>query len=269
MKHIVIIFCCGLLLSCNNEPIKVYSELNSLRILDIAVNTPEVNTFNSAVTISVQPLISDVNGGTASIDVTVDFCLDPGIAFGAEARCDGSNALSQSFTPNSAVQRTELGPSFSRSLVFPSTIFDLASAAARFNGIAGLVTVTAVRGSESIRSFRRVLFSEKSSGLNSNPILTDILVNGSPWALPAAKATLTAQISSGSAENYQFRTENGDLRSLVENLDISWFSSKGTFKNTRTDGDQSNEWTPEVGSGVLVIVLRDGRGGSSHVIRSW
>ncbi|MFP5518885.1 MAG: hypothetical protein ACLGGX_03220 [Bdellovibrionia bacterium] len=269
MKIIKLILILGFLTSCNSEPLEVYSELNSLRILDIAVNTPEVNTFDSPVTVNIQPLISDVNGGVASVDVTVDFCLDPGVSFGAEAKCDGSNATTQSFTPNAATLRTGVGPLFARSLVFPSAVFNLANDAARFNGLAGLVTVTAVRGAETIKAFRRVLFSEKTSGLNNNPSATDVLVNSGAWAVPTAVATVLAQITPGSAESYQFKTENGDIRNLTEKLDVSWFASKGTFKYTRTDGDQNNEWTPESGSGVLVIVVRDGRGGSSHVIKSW
>lgn len=269
MKIIFLFFFGFMLTSCNMEPLEVYSELNSLRILEISVNSPEVNTFDSPVVVSIQPLISDINGGTTSLDVTVDFCLDPGIAFGVEPVCDGNNATTQTFTPNAGTYRTGVGPVFNKSLVFPSSILSVASAAARFNGLAGLITVTATRGSESVQAFRRVLFPEKTSGLNLNPGVIDILVNSSPWTVPTAETTVVAQLSGGSAESYQFKTENGNLRSLTEKLEVSWFTSNGSFQLSRTDENQSNIWTPAAGGGVLVIVVRDGRGGSAHLIKSW
>lgn len=270
MRTWILLPLAGLLtLSCSEDPLKEYSKLESLRILDINVNTPETNQLDANVNFTLTPVLSDV-GGSGSVNLKWDICLDPGVSYGAEPVCPGDSITQQTHNFVSAM-RTEAGAPEVKTFNMSSAVFAQAPEARQFNGVAVLVTLEASTSTETVRSFRRVLFSSKTSGLNNNPTLTGFLVNGAAWGgAPTAKASLTPSLGAGSQESYQFKTEDGSLVTLDEELQVTWLTSSGKMTRTRTVDADPTEWTPEgAGPGVVVLILRDGRGGSASFIREY
>lgn len=257
-----------LTLSCSEEPLMEYSKLESLRILDINVDVPEVNQLDTSMNFSLVPLLSDV-GGVGAVNLKWDICLDPGVAYGAEPVCPG-NAISQQTHNFVSAMRTEVGAVHVKTFNMPSAVFTLAGASGQFNGVAVLVTLEASTGSETVRSFKRILYTSKTTNLNGNPSLTGFLVKGSAWTgVPIEKSALTPILGAGSRESYEFKTEDGEIVTLQEELQVTWFASAGEFTRTRTVDTSSTEWTPAASPGVIVLVLRDGRGGSTTFIREY
>lgn len=270
MKKWMLLPLAGLLtLSCSEDPLKEYSKLESLRVLDINVDVPETNQLDANVNFSLTPVLSDV-GGTGAVNLKWDICLDPGVAYGAEPVCPGDSITQQTHNFVSAM-RTEAGAAQVKTFNMSSAVFAQAGEARQFNGVAFLVTLEASTSSETVRSFKRVLYTSKTSGLNNNPSLTGFLVNGAAWAgAPTVKSELVPVIGGGSQESYEFKTEDGTIVTLDEELQVTWFTSSGKMSRTRTVGTAMTEWTPEgSGPGVVVLILRDGRGGSASFIREY
>lgn len=268
-KSVLLPFLAMSILGCSEEPLKEYSKLESLRILDISVDIQETNQLDTNLNFTLTPLLSDV-GGTGVVNLKWDICLDPGLAFGAAPVCPG-DAVSQQVHTFVSTMRTETGAAQVKTFNMSSTVFAKSSAAQQFNGVTVLVTLEASSGTETVRSLKRILYTSKTASLNNNPSLTGFLIDGAAWTgLPTAKSSLTPILGTGSQESYQFKTENGDTVSLEEELQVTWFSASGKWTRTRTLGAAANAWTPTTTTpGVVVLVLRDGRGGSSSFIREY
>ena len=88
--------------SCNND-LKDYSRLEGLRVLALVADKPEVNT---AGPIQIQPFISYPEGGSTTLDVSYEVCLDPGIDRGADLECktqQGIAPVQDSYTDTTAL----------------------------------------------------------------------------------------------------------------------------------------------------------------------
>lgn len=276
MKNLVFILIIPMLLSCSNEGLPKYYKLDRLRILALTVNTPEVQKSTAAETLTFQiaPFVSDI-GGAGNIDLTIQSCLDPGVNIGADPTCEGrpdmaSQSATISFADNERTGST--AAPINVSINVPENFLAAYSPTLQHNGVAYLITVQAVRGSDSVKSFRRVLLSTKTP--NQNPILSDILGAGASLAaLPLSKTNLSFSIT-GSPESYEFKTTEGDLKALTEVFETTWFVSDGDLEVSRTFINETTEWTPPsaapIGRSVVVVgVLRDRRGGVSVLIRKF
>lgn len=273
------------LTACSMDDLPKYSKLDRLRILALDVDQPEIQNPAGGVTnVQLTPYVSDV-GGTGTINLAVQSCLDPGVGLGAEPSCDGAQFAStvQNVTVSDAggapvdtfgnPERTgkPLSGAITVGLTIPAGLLAQYSAALQNNGVAYLITVTATRGSDVVRSFRRVLLSTKTP--NTNPVLSDLLANGaSLTALPTGEASLT--FAAGSApESYTFVGGNGS-ETLTETFETTWFVADGNIDNPRTQTGESTVWespgsAPSGRQAVVVGVLRDGRGGTSVLIRKF
>lgn len=254
-----------LLSACSEEPLDEYSVLDSLRILDIQVNTPEVNQLDTPVNFTVTPIVSDV-GGSSQLTVKMNICLDPGIDYGKDAVCDGSLVIDATEAAP-GTERTGALSARALSYTMLTAVFSQFSESIQYNGVPVIITLELSNGTQTVKSFKRVLFSTKSS-LNLNPTLNQFLVNGQAWsALPTNKVELTAQTSS--AESYTYKTSDGDILNTTEELQVTWFVTGQELTRSRTLEGESTEWTPGVSPGILIGIVRDGRGGSSMLLQSF
>jgi hypothetical protein len=79
---------------CGGEKMPKYSILQSLRVIGLLTNPPEVDfdgvsTFTPS-TFTLTPVISDLYGGTRSLRYNLYHCIDPGVGLGAIPSCTGN-----------------------------------------------------------------------------------------------------------------------------------------------------------------------------------
>lgn len=262
------------LTSCAMNDFPKYSALDRLRILALVANVPEIQNPSAGTTnVQLTPYLSDLNG-TGTVALEIQSCLDGGVAYGAEPTCAGaataSSVLNQTVT-FSDVERTGAPTgAITVPLSIPAGLLSSYSSALQYNGVAYLITVKATRGSESVRSFRRILLSTKAP--NQNPVLGDLLVNGSSLtSLPSGEVALSFS-ATGSPEGYQYLTTGGTVQSLTEVYETTWFVTDGTIESPRSRQGETVTWkapstAPSGRQSVVVGVLRDGRGGVHVLVR--
>jgi len=267
-----ITFFCGISLmitSCSAKNLPEYTQLGGMRILALVADAPEVSPGS---TVTITPVISDIAGAGRTLSYTAKACSDPGVAYGAEPNCENASDVqslaSGTFAPASP-RFTETAASFS--VVVPLTALALRGDREKYNGVAYLITYTLSNAAgESVRSFRRVIVSSKSPK-NQNPGTITWLTTSTAAemaALPAAEVTTSRLISGVGSEAYSYIDGNGATQNLSETLTTTWFTSDGTFSRYRTDGEDAINYAPPVTmpsshATVVVLVVRDDRGGSS------
>jgi hypothetical protein len=131
MKKVLIFISLILLASCGDDKLKKIETLGSFRVLAIkaftagSVSVSEL-TQTSGLSITASPYITDVTSGGRTVTGTVDGCVDPGVAYGAEATCEGnSTRVTTAYTvntTNAGTLHSQWGPE-SSSLAIPDTIF--------------------------------------------------------------------------------------------------------------------------------------------------
>ncbi len=277
----VLILCSQLLsvFSCTNDKLPKYDELNTLRVLTLQLDQPEAD---AGATLQLTPYLSDINE-TSALTYEVKRCLDPGVALGAEPICEGnpSAVTVQAGTLNTGDMTTAhfftgTGTAVSVPLPLSAQIFSGRSTDEQFNGIAYLITykITNSRG-ESVSAFKRAIISTRAAGQkNQNPVVPEILSNGTSFTSNAYPSGQTLQISpkisAGSTETYQVMKNDGTLETKTEELTTTWFITEGSFKYYRSLGTEADEYKAADSlttgrDGFIVAVTRDGRGGVSVV----
>lgn len=258
------------LISCGDEGSKKVEQLESFRILGAIASAPEV-TPGSAV--SVQLLVSDVNGLTSTITGTYEGCIDPGISRGAQVRCDHDpNRISGNYTidfttltPSSDL-RTGLNAA-SVSFNVPNNILAGRGSREQFNGVAYIIIFRfSVDGREQI-SFKRILATNRGS-LNTNPSGADILLNGGSLSqAPMDGDNLVASVSA--PENFDFITVDGITEQRLEDQEVAWYVSTGEIDKPKSDIGDTVEYKTDSAYTPMVVmaVIRDGRGGMTFVKR--
>ena len=179
MKIFIVFSVFVLLSSCSNPDLPVYSHLDSLRVIALIANLPEVNPGAS---VTITPYISDSTGAGRALTYSAVACLDPGIAAGLAATCTGSSsavvlASSQPVTALLAAQ-SYTGSVNSLSVTVPANILNGKIAIDIYNGINFLVAyqLSASDGTTT-SAFRRIKVSQGHT-LNTNPGISDILLSG-------------------------------------------------------------------------------------------
>ncbi|PWU17042.1 MAG: hypothetical protein C5B49_09625 [Bdellovibrio sp.] len=266
--------------SCDRGEFPLYAQLGDLRVLTIkAVSNAEVNP---GATVTLQPVISDLNGGGRQLNVIVQTCVDPGLSLGAVPVCAAPDS-----TSNSSFSASTLGANNTYTGEAPPFTVNvppltLAAPTDRYNGVNYLViyTVTSGDGASTVTSFKRILVSDPGkTGKNQNPAFSGVTSNGvsltassasasnvNPYS--SAVATLQPSFSVG-AEQYQWMNPDGTFIPRTELLATTWFYTDGSTQYQRTSDTDVNQWTPARVStrGVaLVAVVRDGRGGEDYQI---
>jgi hypothetical protein len=248
-----------------------YNRLESLRILSLKVDQPEVAPSTS---VTVTPYISDLNGAGRTLSYTAEGCIDPGLSRGVEPTCDqasdrislGTGDISLSNSP-SFKSPNYSGPVQSISFTVPADIFTGKTAVEQKNGV-NYILIYQIRAADGtqVKSLKRITASTRAQK-NTNPTLSALQSGGTDLsALPASTAGLTPKFVTGSSETYEVIRATGTIDSVAETMLMTWFISDGTIDYTRTVDSSENAYTPPStlpqNHNVLIIgVLRDGRGG--------
>jgi len=268
IKYLGCLLVLGILAGCSDDDLPDYYRLGALRILAIKAGQSEVNPTSGPVSVSITPIVSDIAGAGRTLSYELQTCHDPGVGAGASPNCDhdpAKTSTSGTFTLTAPRFTEEIASS---SVSVPADVFDGRSAADRYNGVPYLVVFSVTGGGETVRSFRRIIATERTP-LNAVADITSINSGGvAITALPTAKAKLTPVIN-GTAETFTAQRADGSLESRTESLTVTWFIPEGEMKFSRTDSTGENEYTPPAsptGSLFLATVLRDSRGGVSFKV---
>lgn len=260
----------GLLGSCGNDNLPKPQKLGPLRVLGLISSNPEINDGTSTP-ITITPVISDTTGaGSRSIAFSWKVCPDPGVALGISPACtstllsSGSGSIAVTDPPLTTAPYSGATTTFGFTL--PTNLLSGVAASQASNGVAVLVTYDLTAGSETTSSFRRIIVTSRST-LNTNVSITSIAGlsgAGTPGSgFPASETDLTPSLGS-TADSYTVISSTGETLTRTEKLTVSWFTTDGEFEFSRTDGSNSNKWTPPTGGTPRgLAILRDDRGGMS------
>jgi len=127
-----------------------------------------------------------------------------------------------------------------------------------------------------VQSFRRVIATTRTDGLNVNPEITG-LADGTGvelLAAPIEETVLRPILGASAAEEYTALSLDGDPVTRTETLSISWFISRGALASAKTasasvdPADFENTWAPPEADEddsdedpYFFAVIRDDRGG--------
>jgi hypothetical protein len=276
MKKSLFVLASLCLVACSKNDLPKYASLDRLRILGLAVNTPEIqNPAAGTINVQMTPYLSDVTG-TGTVSLEVQSCLDTGVNLGAEPNCQGAATASSVQTVVATFADPERtgtpAGAITVPLQVPANLLSSYSPSLQHNGVAYLITVKATRGSDVVRSFRRVLMSTKTP--NVNPALSDLLVNGNTLnSMPSGEVELSFTAATA-PETYQWLTSDGNFQTQTEVYETTWFISDGEIESPRSKVGETITWkapgaAPTGRQAVVVGVLRDGRGGLDVIIRKF
>jgi hypothetical protein len=262
MKKIFLLLLIFLFSSCGDDKLNKVETLDSFRVLAIQSATPEL-TQTTGLTVTVRPYISDVKGGGRTLNAVVDGCIDPGTSFGAEVTCDGSSSkVSVAYSVNtSSLANLNSGWGANTSaLSIPDSIFAGKTEREKFNGVPYIVIFNFTVDGVVKKFFRRILVTNRTT-LNTNPTLSNLLLNGSTISKPKLNDYLSATTSG--VENYNYVLIDGTVENRNELLTIAWYVSSGELNISKALANESVQYKTSPPSSPLLIigVLRDERGG--------
>ena len=262
--------------NCGQDNMPKYQTLGDLRILTIVVSSPEVNPGD---TVTFTPVLSDLNGNGRAINYAVQACIDPGVANGADPTCtnpDPASIQTGTVTIPAGASQTYTGPVTPFSLTMPDagTMFANRNVADQYNGVIYLVQYNiSVPNGPAINSFLRVFVSTTTkTQKNQNPSIASVDLSDSPIPdtipMPASALNFRVVSPASSSETYQVMQTDGSFLTRTEEMLNTWFVSDGEFDYSRTIGSAENLWTPPESKPsnrgmVIIVVTRDGRGGSA------
>lgn len=260
--------CLFFVVSCGDDNFKKYASLSEFRVLGVVADTPEVSDTNE--TVSLTPVLSDIGNEGRTVTMKVESCVDPGIATGEEVNCEGGT-LYQLVTEENIDINTLLGANYytgainSIDITIPENILSDRSPIEQFNGIDYIVTFTfSVGGDELLRTFRRIKVSSRPVK-NSNPTISsisDILLSSSEQGL--------SLVAGESPQEFSFLDLTGEQKTSKEVYYLSWFTSSGEIESSQVYVDEETKITLDSNlpnEAVVVVFLRDGRGGSDFLVK--
>jgi len=277
LRLILAVIAAAAMMQCGNEDnMPKYQALGGLRLLTIVVSAPEANPGD---TVTFTPVLSDLNGQGRTINYAIQACVDPGVGIGAEPTCttpDPASIQTGTVAIPAGASQTYTGPVTPFSLTMPDadTLFAGRSAADQYNGVIYLVQYNiSVPNGPAINSFMRVFVSTtEKPEKNQNPTITSVDLNDSPLPdtipMPASASNFRVISPASSSETYQVMQYDGSFLTRAEELLNTWFVSDGEFDYSRTIGSAENLWSPPESippyrGMVILVVTRDGRGGSA------
>jgi len=150
-------------------------------------------------------------------------------------------------------------------ITVPENILANRSPIEQFNGIDYLVIFNfSVGGEELVRTFRRIKVSTKPEK-NSNPTIS----SSSDISLSANEQALSL-VAGESPQEFSFLDLTGEQKTSKEVYYLSWFTSSGEIENSQVYVDEETKITLDSNlpnEAVVVVFLRDGRGGSDFLVK--
>jgi hypothetical protein len=270
-----------LLLSCGGDKTKRYELLGGLRLIGLVADTPET-TGGSTVVIT--PYLSDPDGGGRTLTYSAYSCPDLGIGFGATPSCE-NNPLKVTLATNQTVTGLT-GPGYtgaatstvSVTIPLAAVLFAGKNEFEQHNGVPYIFTYE-VKSPEGalIKSFKRILVSTKATK-NSNPSFVsgrEILADDIPLtSFPTKTVKLKSENGGGAAQDYAYMDKAGVLSQISEQLSFNFFTNMGQINPTSIGVNGELEFTPinprpTDKAAILVVVLKDGRGGTAITVKSF
>ena len=262
MKHLSFLILLTLITACGDDRLPKIETLEGFRIIGIEASSPEVAPGGSS---TLRLYVSDPQGGGRVINGSYIACVDPGISLGAAVDCSKvPGAVSGSYSVDTNPLSATLYTGFSGSMTasIPASILTGRSARDQFNGVGYIVIFTFTVDGKTVRSFKRVLATNRGS-LNSNPTSPTILLNGAALSTVPREGDRVS-VSGLSPETYQFQNVDGTTETRTENLEVAWFMSTGEVNRPKAQAQDSAEFTEAPGPNFLILsAIRDGRGGFS------
>jgi hypothetical protein len=264
--------------SCGKDDMPKYQSLGDLRILTVLVDKPEANPGDP---VTFTPVLSDLHGNGRTINFSVQACIDPGLSYGADPVC--TNPDPQSIRNGSHIisagtdsTYTDLVSSFTLTMPDQITMFAGRNEIDKENGVIYLVQYNIrIENGPAINSFLRVFVSNTAkTPKNQNPLIASVDLNDNPLSsatssIPMPGVSNFRVVSPpSSSETYTVIQPDGSVLIHTEEMLNTWFVTDGEFDYSRTTGSAENKWSPPGAkpSGrnpVIVVVTRDGRGGST------
>lgn len=147
----------------------------------------------------------------------------------------------------------------------PDGLLDALDENDRQEGVVITFGLAATDGDE-VEWGQKVLPVSEAQTPNNNPVLTGILIDDTETILAGETISVEAntEISlalhdeEDIAEDYRYTNSDGEEETRTESLQVSWYTDLGTIEQSR--------WTPATGSGELIVVVRDGRGGMGWLV---
>jgi hypothetical protein len=258
MKYLLLLVLC---VACGGDDFRKVETLDSFRVLGVVTATPEVA---EGASVTINALVSDVNGALASIDGSFERCVDPGISRGAPVTCefDPTKVTGNYDIPTAGFSnRTGLGPNLT--FLIPAILTGRTSIE-RQNGVGYLVILTFVVDGQEHKMFKRILVSDRASK-NLNPQIANILTNGTVVAgVPFSGDKLSID-TADSEQTYQVVNADGVVETRTEVFEIAWYTNRGNFDKPKARADEDVEFEGERADFIMAIA-RDERGGLAFAI---
>ena len=294
LRRVILIQC--FLFGCSSDQMPNYSIIQSLRVLALVLDQPEVNYDSGVFTpssVSLTPWVSDLYGNGRSLSMNIYSCLDPGVGIGATPTCAGSPSLNSVIQKQVVAPSTSFsGPNFTGSLApvslpLAGIVPPPLSQQILYNGYAILVffeIYSTNNPSEKVTSFKRLIFSgSPKTKKNQNPGSVQVKQNGIEiTSLPIVETNLNADVPDSETETYSVMDGGGNLGNAKEELETAWFltgpadivcskkkecTPDGILSLKRSKPGELNLFTPPKVSlpssrgRVLIAVAKDSRGG--------
>lgn len=265
----LLLILCFVFFGCGDDSFKKYAALSEFRVLGIIADLPEV--ADTTETVQLSAIVSDIKNQGREVSLKVEGCLDPGISTGEEIDCENGEKyqlISQSVIDlNTVLGATyytgELNPI---SVTIPAEITKGRSEIEKFNGVDYLVIFTfSFENQQLVRSLKRIKVSTRPIK-NSNPEILSM----SSIELSTDEQKLSIQ-SNSSPEEFSFLNLTGDPKTGKEVFYLSWFSSSGEIKNSQIYANEETTLSLDKNlpdQAVIVVVLRDGRGGVDYLLKN-
>lgn len=249
------------LTGCAVDELPQESDLDRLRVLGFQATPAEPRPGD---TVTFEWLTS---APTGRVGLVWEMCLNPADCPSAELR-DGARELLEAG-----------GFEASTALTVPPALLDNLSDAEKQEGIAltlGVVAVALDDVDEEDEWGTKALPVSEADTPNNNPSLEGIEADGERYAAgetlavyPGQGLDLTAIPATGAEETYQYVNSDGEVEERVEAHSISWYADLGEFiggfggLGQEDESSEGGDWlAPDSGSGQLIAVVRDGRGGT-------
>ncbi|MEL6345757.1 MAG: hypothetical protein AAFV53_21790 [Myxococcota bacterium] len=158
-----------------------------------------------------------------------------------------------------------LEPDAPPAAVVPDGLLDALDADERQEGVVVTFGLAATDGDE-VEWGQKVLPVSEAQTPNNNPVLVGITIDETETVLDGEAISVDAEVEVSLAlldeddivEDYLFTNSDGEAEERTESLQVSWYTDLGTLDQSR--------WTPAAGSGELIVVVRDGRGGTGWMV---
>jgi hypothetical protein len=273
------------------------SNVHDLRVLAMRADPPDfiVSDLGSGAlpalpSFTVQSLIYDPPQGHRDIHFSYSTCPSP-----VNERCegvDGEIAMTEG-TVTGGIALGTLGATAEQLSQF-ATLFTTALADDPYHGFGGLPLTMALHatastdeiwGAKEIVIWLPIPKAIDGQQPNKNPPPPDLMIDGVVVLVgdkPLVRDGTPFDVfppDPSLKESYLVPNFDGTIRALTESWSYSWFTTKGRFSSESTGGwnqifqaDNDTPTTIELGGETpgdfeVIVVVRDGRGGESWVIR--